>query len=95
MIIVRDVYQAKLGKGDELVKLLKEGEKIFPKVRQRLLTDASGPFFTIVQELELANLAEWEKVSQTMWASKEFGSWFERWLKLVESGRREFWNVEG
>ena len=95
MIVVRDVYQAKYGRGSELVALLKDfGAVLGREYPRRILTDASGPFFTIVQETEVASLAEWEQVSQRVFSSKEFEPWFSRWLTLVESGRREFYNIE-
>ena len=99
MIIVRDVYQAKYGKGAELVALLADFDKIFKTIagqaaHSRVLSDASGPFFTIVQETEVESLAQWEAISKKIFASKEFEPWFSRWLTLVDSGRREFYNVE-
>ena len=92
MIIVRDVFQAKYGRGDELVALLKDvpGE---PIANPRILTDASGPFFTVVTEYEVESLAEWERMSKEEFSSPEFGPWFERMIPLVESGRREFYNI--
>jgi len=47
MIIVRDVFQARYGKGSDLVVLFKEFRgKIATKVAEyRILTDASRPFF--------------------------------------------------
>ncbi len=94
MIIVRDVYQAKMGKGDELVALVKEFAAVTPKgLRHRTLTDASGPFFTVVSETEVASLGEWEKVSRELFAAKEFSGLFTRWVALVDSGRREFFNL--
>ena len=51
MILVRDVFQAKYGRGGELVALFKEaGEKWPAEYAVRILTDASGPFFTVVTE---------------------------------------------
>ena len=51
MIVVRDVFQAKYGKGGELIKLLKEAQTIMPQAfAGRILTDASGQFFTVVTE---------------------------------------------
>jgi hypothetical protein len=99
MIIVRDVYQAKYGKGTELVALLADFDKILAPVvgkatHSRVLSDASGPFFTIVHETEVESLAAWETLSKKIFASKEFEPWFSRWLALVESGHREFYNVE-
>lgn len=94
MIIVRDVFQAKYGKGGELVNLLKESQSELPGGFQRILSDASGPFFTIVTEIEVADLAAWEKLMKEVFANPKFGEWFERMVPLVESGRREFYNVE-
>lgn len=95
MFVVRDVFQAKYGQGNELVALLKE---TFPGLGQdrtyRILTDASGPFFTIVTEIEVASLAEWEQLMANAFAMPEFGEWFNRMLPLVESGRREFYHLE-
>jgi hypothetical protein len=94
MIIVRDVFQAKYGKGGELVNLLKETSQDMPGGFQRILSDASGPFFTIVTEIEVANLAAWENLMTEVFADPKFARWFERMVPLVESGRREFYNVE-
>jgi hypothetical protein len=94
MIVVRDVFQAKYGKGGELVALLKEVQPDMPQGYQRILSDASGPFFTIVTEIEVASLAEWENAMKEVFANPKFGEWFERMVPLVESGRREFYNVE-
>ena len=94
MIVVRDVFQAKYGKGGELVDLLKEAQPDMPQSYQRILSDASGAFFTIVAEIEVANLAAWETMVQEIFANPKFGQWFERMVPLVESGRREFYNVE-
>ena len=95
MIIVRDVFQAKYGKGGELVALFKQARQEWPKqYALRVLTDASGPFFTVVTETEVANLAEWETRLAEIFADPEFSKWFARMEPLVESGRREFYRVE-
>ncbi len=94
MIVVRDVFQAKYGKGGELVALLKDSRPDMPIGFQRILSDASGPFFTIVTEIEVANLAAWENLMKEVFADPQFGRWFERMVPLVEAGRREFYNVE-
>jgi hypothetical protein len=94
MIVVRDVFQAKYGKGGELVALLKEQQSTSGRAYTRILTDASGPFFTVVGEFNLASLAEWEQQASAIFSDPDFGQWFARMVPLVESGRREFWNVE-
>ena len=95
MKIVRDVFQAKYGKGDELVALFKEVQKMGPELSTyRILTDASGPFFTVVTEYEVESLAAWEEQIATTFSNPDFGSFFSRMIPLVETGRREFYNVE-
>jgi hypothetical protein len=95
MIIVRDVFQAKYGRGGELVALLKELSPKWGEGRTyRILTDASGPFFTVVTEVETSSLGEWEQMIAKIFALPEFNEWFNRMLPLVESGRREFYHLE-
>jgi hypothetical protein len=96
MILVRDVFQAKYGKGGELVALFKEVSQKWPgQAVDRILTDASGPFFTIVTETTLESLGAWEQRMAEIFSKPEFGEWFARMTPLVESGRREFYNIEG
>jgi len=95
MILVRSVFQAKYGRGGELVALLKEGNQRVPTMPQtRIFTDASGPFFIVVTEAEVASLGEWERVSKEIFAHPDFGEWFARMQPLVDWGRREFYNIE-
>jgi len=94
MIVVRGVLQAKYGKGDVLVQLLKEGRAMWPGGRNaRLLTDLSGPFFTVVSDVEYDSFGAWEADAQAMFGDSRFAAWFERMTPLVESGRREFYNL--
>ena len=94
MIVVRGVFQAKYGKGDELVQLFKEVNAMWSgRQRTRILTDLSGPFFTVVSEGEYESLAAWQAEGQQIFGDARFAAWFERMTALVESGRREFYNV--
>jgi len=97
MILVRDVFQAKYGQGGDLVALFKEVKEKWPESANygyRILTDASGPFFTVVTETEVASLAEWERLIADVFSLPEFGEWFARMMPLVDSGRREFYTIE-
>lgn len=76
MILVRYVFQAKWGMADKAVEMFKKYaepmRKMFGgKVRVRILTDLSGPFHTVVQEMQVENLAEWERLRAAMFASDE------------------------
>ena len=95
MIVVRDVFQAKYGKGGDLVAIMKEAQEKWPaQYAGRILTDASGQFFTIVTETEFESLTAWEQTSSQYYALPEFADWFERMTPLIDSGRRDFFNVE-
>lgn len=95
MILVRNVFQAKYGKGNELVALAKEfSESGSTRYWSRILTDLSGPFFTVITEMEVESLTEWEQYIKEAFSKPEFGEWFARMEELVESGRREFYNIE-
>lgn len=100
MLVVRDVFQAKYGRGDELVALFKEIAEHWQKGVHRVqlhgnrtLTDASGAFFTVVTEIEVDDFAAWQQFMAEEFAMPEFGEWFARMTPLVESGRREFYNL--
>lgn len=96
MILVRNVFQAKYGKGGELVALFKEVRQQQPTMSvDRILTDASGPFFTVVTETMVESLADWEQRMAKDFSTPKFEEWFARMMPLVESGRREFYNLEG
>jgi len=62
MIVVRDTFQAKYGRGGELVALFKELCQQWPgQSVDRIFTDASGPFDTIVTEATVENVAAWQQ----------------------------------
>ncbi len=94
MILVRDIFQAKYGKGGDLVALFKEARQTWPDYGVRILTDASGQMFTVVTEEEAESIAAWERGLSEIFANPEFEKWFNRMVPLVESGRREFYNIE-
>ncbi|MEJ2558900.1 MAG: hypothetical protein P8186_22325 [Anaerolineae bacterium] len=95
MMLVRGVFQAKYGKGGDLVALFKEASQKWPQgYADRVLTDVSGPFFIVVVEAKVESLADWERRAAEIFAHAEFGDWFARMEPLVESGRREFYNME-
>src|SRR5205085_2138648 len=96
MIIVRDVFQARYGQGGELVRLFKDATQEWAGAYAgRILTDLSGPFFTVVTETEVESMAEWERRIREVFSRPDFGQWFERMTPLVEGGRREFYTIEG
>lgn len=98
MLVVRQVFRAKYGQGDALVTLFKELNARLQSEggdapRFRVLTDASGPFFTVVTEVEVDSFATWDGTFSAAMARPWMGEWFGRMAPLVESGRREFYHV--
>ena len=96
MILVRNVFQAKYGRGDELVEVLVEGRELLSKYgigSYRILTDLAGPFFTVIMEQEMESLAAHEQATEA-YSDPDFGPWFARMTELVDSGSREFFTIE-
>jgi hypothetical protein len=95
MLVVRQVFHAKYGRGDELAGLFqevnarpREADPASPHFR--FMTDASGRFFTVVTEVEVEDFAAWETGFRGSMNQPWMGEWFSRMMLLVESGHREF-----
>lgn len=103
MVIVRTVFQGSYGKGGELAALQAVTAKQLVAAmggdhRWTVMTDLSGPFDTVVLEVEVASLAEWESIRSRMFASAAFGEAMATTLgaarTMTVSGRTEYWTVE-
>ncbi len=99
MIVVRFVFQAKSGKAEEVVKGFKESAEMMqriagPDAKVRLLTDLSGPFDTVVQEVELESLASWELLREKIFSDPEFQQAQDAGESPIPSGRTEFYTLE-
>ena len=97
MIVVRNVFHLKFGKAREAVATMKEGlaiqKRLGVDVNQRLLTDLTGSFYTLVLELTLPNLAALDSTLSKVMSDKDFHANYEKFVPLVESGDREIFNV--
>ena len=93
MLVVRNVFQAKYGMGEALVKVMMEAEHMFPNAQARIMTDAAGRFFTVISEFTYADFADYEAGQKQGFSHPDFAAWFAKMTPLVESGQREFWNV--
>lgn len=98
MMLVRQTFQAKYGHGDELVDLFREFHAtadVPNRERARILTDASGPFFTVITEYEVDSFAAWEDAFKKLMNGPGMADWFGRMVPHVESGSRDFFNIVG
>lgn len=96
MILVRIVFQAKFGKASELVEGLKQALDYMKQGEQRarLLTDLSGPFDTVVLELQHASLAAAEQFRAHLFTTPEFQANQPRSEGLIVSGHQELYTIE-
>jgi hypothetical protein len=99
MILVRFVCQAKFGKASDVVAGFKRSNEIArtvvgPNVRVRLLTDLSGAFDTVVQELELESLAEWERLRMVIFSNPEIQEAEVSLPDVIVSGQTEYYTIE-
>ena len=101
MIVIRNVFQLKFGKAKEGAALMKEGMAIQKRVltgvefSTRLLTDVTGPFYTLVLELTVPSLADFESHAPRIFGDKDFQANYQKMAVLVESGYREVFTVVG
>jgi hypothetical protein len=99
MIVVRNVFQLKFGKAREAVALVKEGLAIQKRTLSgvnfstRVLTDVTGPFYTLVLELTMADLATFESAAPRIFADKDWQANYQKLSALVESGYRDVYSV--
>jgi hypothetical protein len=98
MILVRNIFQAKYGKGGELAK---QSVAMMQSMGAesgtwRVLSDlTSGPFDTIVAEFEVPSLAEWERIRAEMFANPSPDDSMNQMDELIVSGRAELYTIEG
>jgi len=97
MIVIRNTFQLKFGKAKEAVAFMKEGlaiqKKLGVDVSQRLMTDLTGPFYTIVLELTLPNLAAVEGTMSKVMGNPEWQANYQKISALIESGERNIYSV--
>ena len=100
MILVRQVFQTQVGRSPELAAMIMQGAALFsrtagPHVHGRVLTDLSGPFGTVVLEIEVESLAEWERVRAALSANPEVQQASSSGAPTFTGGYQEFYTLEG
>ena len=99
MIVIRNVFRLKFGKAREAVALFKEGIAIQKRVgaganfSNRLLTDLTGPFYTVVLEITAPSLGAFEAEAPRLMGDKDWQANYQKLAALVESGAREVFSL--
>ena len=103
MLLIREIMYCKPGKVRPLVEKFLAMSKLSVKAgmpKMRVMTDVCAErYWTLVAEMEVASLDEFERMMQGTGQSKEDMKEFENLMKgyhdLVEYGRREVYKIEG
>jgi len=99
MTVIRNVFRLKFGKAREAVALFKEGIAIQKRigagldVSTRLLTDVTGPFYTVVLELTVPSLGAFEGAAPRLMGDPDWQANYQKIAPLVESGYREIFTL--
>ncbi len=98
MIVERQVFHAKYGKGDALVNLFKRLPTIMPASElglagQRILTDMTGGMFRVIVEMTWKDAGAWQAAMPKVFGNPAFPAWFAEMEPLVERGETELLNV--
>ena len=101
MVVIRNVFRLKFGKAREAVALFKEGIAIQKRAGSaagvdfstRLLTDVTGPFYTVVLELTVPSMGAFEAGAPRLMGDKDWQANYQKVTALVESGYREVFTV--
>jgi hypothetical protein len=99
MIQIRDIFQLKFGKARDATALFQEGIALMRSAgasgEVRLLTDVTGPYYTLVLESSYESLAAYEQEMRRGMSDPAWKAWYARVPGVVDSGRREIFNVVG
>ena len=99
MVVIRNVFRLKFGQAKQVLPILKEGLAIQRRlaagtdVSARLLTDVTGPFYTVVLELTVPSLASMETTTPRIMGDREWQENYQKLVPFVESRYREVFTV--
>jgi hypothetical protein len=99
MIVVRYIFQTEWGKAQETVDSFKEmaqqmKDMMGTDFAMRIYTDLSGPFHTVVQELEVESLAAWEEARKRMFSDPQMQEMDDGGESYLLSGSTELYTLE-
>ena len=96
MYLIRDTFNCKPGKAKDLVNIFKQTipymeEKSYKN--PRLLTDTVSNYWTVILEIEVDSLAEFEN-RRGFTSKPEVREIMKDYMTLIESGKREIFRIE-
>jgi hypothetical protein len=98
MIIERNTFHLKFGKAKEALALWNELLDVFKKMDNhppvRMMTDLSGPSYTIVLEIQLKSFIEINLKNYQWVTNTETHEMYQKFIPLCESAHREYYKIE-
>lgn len=98
MYLIREVFHSKPGKAKELVKKFKQAMPHFEKAGEgrnfKIMTDASGRYWTVVIEFETDDMGKFFANLRGGTASPELQEIMKGYIDLLEGGAREIFLLE-
>ena len=98
MLIIREVFTAKPGQASKLAKLFKKAFGTEQNVR--VMTDLIGDYNTVVMEMQVKDLAEFERQMQEYKSGKpdpkmdpEIAEEMSKYTEMYLVGRREIYQI--
>lgn len=91
MLIIREIFTAKPGNASKLAKLFKKAFGGGSKVR--IMTDMVGPYNTVVAEIEVESLEEFESGRLEPEMDPETQKEMSKYTEMYLTGRREIYRL--
>ena len=95
MFVVRNVFKCKPGKAKEAVEKFKAAHALIEGdgVSARVLVDEVAGFWTVVTEMEVEDLATFDRLMHERASREEVRQAMAGYLDLVDSGYREIFRI--
>ncbi|HTL39298.1 MAG TPA: hypothetical protein VL306_00585 [Methylomirabilota bacterium] len=98
MYLIREIFTAKPGQASKLAKMFKKmADTGMPG---KVMTDIVGPYNTVVMEMEVKSLAEWEKQMEEYKSKKpdpnmdpKLAEEMSHYTDMYLTGRREIYQI--
>jgi hypothetical protein len=93
MLIVRELFTCKPVSASKLATMLKAANAAYPAMKCRILTDYAADFNTVVMEVEVADMAEFDGHMHEYRTNAALRESLKGYIDLYLTGRREVFQV--
>ena len=97
MYVVRDVFRCKPGHSKSVADRFKKSFPLMQKMKgfvsARVLVDSVASYWTVVLEMEVESLGDFERQMTEYSASQEFREAMKGYMEEVDGGHREIFKV--